>query len=233
MKPFVVSSHVFTRISSISLGLFLIFSILACQNNRQEQNNHSSSEEPDSNKVLSLQQQWDTLSDGNLTDWKQYYQQYDSSFHLAHFQAGDSIHINPMKATAKASYDPDFNPIYTSFLIYAPSKNKYIDIDSYFWFPDEKGEPAFEADQEVSLVDLEQKSSTRISFSGPSERIEQVTWLNEQEVLLLGINYEKQPYIQHLNLKTNHGRLYHYPSSIPGTHDYLLNRIHEGLDNAK
>lgn len=90
-----------------------------------------------------------------------------------------------MPGSVPGSFDKTFNPVYNPFLIYAPDKQKYVDIDSYQWFIDNEGERSFSPDQEINLVDLKHKKVARIAFRGPSQWVEDAFWKNDSTVCLL------------------------------------------------
>ena len=102
-------------------------------------------------------------------------------------------------------------------------------MDSYLWSLGKEDNIDFSVDQEINLVDLKTDSVTRIAFFGPSYRVEEVVWLDNQRVLLLGIGDGNQPFVQQIDLNALSGRVYTYPDSIDIQDQYLEQRIQSRL----
>lgn len=204
--------------------LFFGLIIISCRHETGEQANRGEEDrywESENFHPKVLEQRDDPV----LHKWSQFYQQVDTAFRLAAFVPDDSVTVSPMKGTIKSVNDPDFDPLYSEFLIYAPDNSRYIDIDSYLWRLNASGDLDFEVDQEINLVDVETDSITRVGFLGPSYRIEEVVWLDESHILLLGNQEGNQPYLQQLDLNTFQGRIFRYPTKIHSKKDYYLQRI--------
>src|SRR5690625_1624139 len=69
----------------------------------------------------------------NLERWTEYYESIDADFELKKFEIISTSALEKMKGTIPGNFDEDFDPIYESLLIYSPSGEKYIDLDSYHW----------------------------------------------------------------------------------------------------
>lgn len=195
--------------------------IISCRNEKNNQEEPNSYSESEYLQPEELEQLDDTV----LHRWSQFYQQEDTAFRLSAFVPGDSVTVSPMKGTIKTVNDPGFDPLYSEFLIYSPDNRRYIDFDSYLWHLNANGDPDFEVDQEINLVDVQTDSVTRIGFLGPSYRIEDVIWLDESRVLLLGNQEGNQPYLQQLDLTTFEGIVFRYPTKIHSENEYHLQRI--------
>lgn len=204
-------------------------SFLACQNQSTEQSESVESGDAESEDEFFLSEVLTDRKDSTLLRWSHFYQTQDSIFELSAFVPEDSVHVSPMKGTVKAISDPAFHAVYTPFLIFSPDSSRYIDIDSYLWTLDAYGDPSFEADQEINLIDMKTDSVTRVGFLGPSLRIEEVIWLDDTNLVLLGNQDGDRPFIQKLNLETFAGRKYLYPRRIHRDGDYIERRIRHHL----
>src|SRR5690554_7486346 len=69
----------------------------------------------------------------------------------------------------------------------------YLDIDSYNWSVDNEGVAQFEADQEINLVDLKEKTVNRVAFFGPSHRIDDAFWVSDSIFVLLETGSDNRP----------------------------------------
>src|SRR5699024_2646435 len=129
-------------------------------------------------------------------------------------------------------YEKDFDSIYTDFLIYNPSENKYLDFDSYYWQiseKEDKKEILYNADQEINVIDLKDSTVNRIAFRGPSFTVENAFWKNENTVILLEGTYESSPNINVIDLEENKIYSYSYPDTINKRSHYTEKRIQEKL----
>jgi hypothetical protein len=141
-------------------------------------------------------------SDPTLQNWLSYYQKIYSEVKLGSFKFTSSDSLRITSGHILGNYDPDFDPVYSNFLIHSEDQKKYIDIDSYLWSIGDDGAVLFSADQEINLVDIDNKSVSRVAFRGPSQWVEDAFWQNDETVVLLENNYDYQPVITVLNLKT-------------------------------
>src|SRR5699024_11163243 len=129
-------------------------------------------------------------------NWKKYYQSMQEDFDLKKFELVATSDLEIMKGSISAKYEKDFDSIYTDFLIYNPSENKYLDFDSYYWQiseKEDKKEILYNADQEINVIDLKDSTVNRIAFRGPSFTVENAFWKNENTVILLEGTYESSP----------------------------------------
>lgn len=230
-ETFKMIRHSYFTITSTFLfsALVLMFLMQSCrhQNPKDEQ---SDAEQDDASSVEQLDQpSWIKKPDSAFLTWQRFYQEHDSNFRSSRFTAKDSLRISPIQGTVKTIHDRDFDPVYANFLVYAPDSSRYIDMDSYLWSLGKEDNIDFSVDQEINLVDLKTDSVTRIAFFGPSYRVEEVVWLDNQRVLLLGIGDGNQPFVQQIDLNALSGRVYTYPDSIDIQDPYLEQRIQSRL----
>jgi len=100
------------------------------------------------------------------------------------------------------------------------------------WTIDENGEPSFSPDQEINLVNIENKTVNRIAFRGPSQWIEDAYWNDNSTIVLLENNYEKQPVITIINLKIGLVRNFKYNETLDFETDYTNKRFKQkGITN--
>jgi hypothetical protein len=88
--------------------------------------------------------------------------------------------------------DKAFYASYGPFLKYSPDSSMFIDLDSYNIEirKDSKGRyigSELGPDCEVSLVDIEGGKKTRLVFLGPGGSIEDGIWLDNQTLVLMGV----------------------------------------------
>lgn len=156
----------------------------------------------------------DILKDISTTDWFQYYKKFNPDFNPDLFKLQQTSEINYQKATVAILHDDEFNEIYIPFLIFNKSKTHYLDFDSYHWFVDEHGNVSFEADQQLALVNVKEKTAKQIGFYGPSYQIEDAFWKGDSVAVLLGNSYEKVPFLQKFNFKENTVKHYQYADTL-------------------
>ena len=164
-----------------------------------------------------------------LNIWLNDYIKADKNFSLNNFSFISEDTISFMQGNIFAQFDEEFNSVYLPFLIYNKNKQKYIDIDSYKWTVDEDDEIIFSADQEIDLVDLQNKTVTRIGFEGPSQWVEEAYWESDSVVVLLENNYENIPVIARLNINNGVIKSFRYNSAISTEVYYPEKRITEKI----
>ncbi len=84
---------------------------------------------------------------------------------------------------------------YGRFLKYSPDSSYFIDLDSYNihiskdskgnWIGEELG-----PDTEVSLINPSTKEKTRLIFLGPGSSVEDAQWLDDENIVLMGVQEE-------------------------------------------
>lgn len=163
-------------------------------------------------------------SDAN-SPWFGYYQNQNPDFtkDLFELKGKDSIVYRP--GTVKILHEKGFNEVYEPFLIFNKSKTKYLDLDSYHWFPLPDGSAAFEADQQIVLVDTKARTAKQIAFFGPSFTIEDAYWKGDTVAVLLGNSYEKVPFMLKYNFEKKQIQNFQYPDTLVFTIPYSKIRL--------
>ncbi len=142
-------------------------------------------------------------SNATFRNWINHYKSEDESFSMGNFNLEESKKLETQSGNVKGNFEPEFDKTYEPFLIYNPSKTFYLDIDSYNWDLDSEGVAQFEADQEVNLVNLKDKTVSRVAFFGPSYWVDDAFWVSDSIFILLQNNDENIPEISTYNLKDN------------------------------
>lgn len=167
-----------------------------------------------------------TYKNETLKNWKDYYKNMDADFSLEKFEEENHADIDTIPASIKATYDADFDSIYQDFLIYNSDNRKYIDIDSYKWQKSSSSdELMFNPDQEIAVINEEDKTKTRIAFRGPSYQVEDAFWKNDSLVVLLENSDEKIPIINLINLNTLKNTTYYYQDTLAQESEYYKERL--------
>lgn len=202
--------------------LLLPFLFFACYENKPTNTEPKESVAKDT--VLSY------VGDNNATlqKWVSYYQTIDPSFAVDKFKFSTSTNTEYVAGNIYGIFDKKFDKVYTDFLIYSPNKQQYIDMDSYQWTVD-KNELLFEADQEINLVDIPQKTVKRIGFRGASGWVDDAYWKNDSIVVLLENTADKVPVINEINVKTGNELTFVYSDTLKQNSDYSKKRIEETL----
>jgi hypothetical protein len=138
-----------------------------------------------------------------------------SKFRMMNSWKEDSLYITPFEPTA------DFYEIYKPYLKYSPDNTMFIDLDSYNLTveKDKNGQKiAIESgpDTEVSLVDVKSNKKTRLVFLGPGSSIEDGSWIDNDNLILLGFQESgnasnKVPVIYRYHLPTTTFYIYEMP----------------------
>jgi hypothetical protein len=164
-------------------------------------------------------------SDTTLNDWVSYYQKKEPNFSLNKFEFKSIDTLNIIPGNVVAIFDSSFEKIYSNFLIYQNSREKYIDFDSYSWVLDKNGDLLFSPDQEINLVDINKKTVHRIAFRGPSQWVENIFWNNDSTVVLLENNYDKQPVITKIDLTKKSIKTFIYLDQLDFESEYSKRRF--------
>lgn len=135
------------------------------------------------------------FSDSIFNRWFNYYKINYPDFSLSNFELQNSKALNIIPGTVYGKFDEEYDSMYNQFLIYNSDSTRYIDIDSYNWSKDEKGQRLNSPDQEINLIDLGSKSVKRIDFVGSNEWVEDAFWENDSTIVLLKNNYDRSPII--------------------------------------
>ena len=181
------------------------------------------SEEPEIEKSALA----DVGTNSTFQQWLKYFRQNGADLSMVNFNLEKNRKLELMNGNIKAIFDSGFQEFYEPFLIYNPSKTMYLDIDSYHWTLDKEGMPLFEADQEINLVNLKEKTVNRVAFFGPSYWVDDAFWVSDSIFILLENNFDNQPDIQVFNLKENIISQYSYSDSTrrPIEPAYILERL--------
>ena len=136
-----------------------------------------------------------------LNSWLSHYRKTNPDFEVEKFTVSGKSEITYYPSNMRVLNEKGFNEIYKPFLVFNESKTHYLDFDSYQWAIAADGRASFEADQEVALVDYQNKTAQRIAFFGPSYNVEDAYWEGDSVAVLLGNSYEKVPFIMKYNFK--------------------------------
>ena len=154
--------------------------------------------------------------------WDEFYSKDDLTFSIDSFQLIDTIAGELYTSTANLS--DTFFKCYSKLIIYNDDSSKFIDPLSYSLIveADSKGKlhaRGGEVDHEVSVVDIDKKTRTRLLFCGPSCEIQKAFWYNDQIVGIMGLSSEYSdeyftPMIWFVNINNGITIPYEYHSNI-------------------
>ena len=158
-----------------------------------------------------------TITENDITaahPWFSYFKEENPNFDADAFKLTQNSPINYQKSTITILNQKGFNEIYKPFFVFNESGTQYLDFDSYQWelLPD--GSAGFEADQQVALVDYQNKKVRQIAFFGPSYWIEDAYWKGDSVAVLLGNSYEKVPFIMKYNFNKNEVKHFEYSDTL-------------------
>ena len=108
-----------------------------------------------------------------------------SKFKMTNTWQDDSLLITDFRPSI------NFYDSYKTLLKYSPDSSMFIDLDSYNLDVHRESNGkiiAIEAgpDTEVSLVDVKSKKKTRLVFLGPGNSIEEGSWIDKENLVLMG-----------------------------------------------
>ena len=178
------------------LFITLILALASCSNNEQANNTHgitdstsledSMSVEPENNQLTET-----SISTLNNSGIYKFAKDKSPEFEWKKFQLVRFWNLDDAAATENFTPEKSYYQAYGSFLKYAPDSLKFIDLDSYNidirknkdgrLIGYEQG-----PDVEVSLVDLKKNQKKRLLFLGPGNSIEDATWIDNDNLLLIG-----------------------------------------------
>lgn len=161
-------------------------------------------------------------------EWNKYYLSRKSGFKNTDFIVSPAINNEFPKGTIYATFNKEFDRTYLPFLVYSPNKEQYVDFNSYHWTLVD-GEPQFEVDQEINLVDTENKTIRRIAFCGSEELVEDVYWQDENTVILLKMIEGNTPQITSIDLKAQTSKSYTSVYKLDSPSEYSKMRIRSGI----
>ncbi|NLN33507.1 MAG: hypothetical protein GX159_07930 [Flavobacteriaceae bacterium] len=219
---------------SYSLSIFLAVFLISCSEKKDEPISELSVpavepietiEEGETSSVSDLE------SHPSFQNWLGFYQTSAPEMSMGNFNLSDVQKLEILPGSVPGNFDPEFDETYAPFLIFNPSKTMYLDIDSYNWSVDNEGVAQFEADQEINLVDLKEKTVNRVAFFGPSYRIDDAFWVSDSIFVLLETGSDNRPGIMTYNLKDNSIYIFQHSEEIsPSDKEYIQSRLEkEGL----
>lgn len=196
------------------LGILWVFFFFSCVNKEEESEKRAA--EPAAAREGREIQQW--FSSPVLGEWFHRLQQEDSTLKETGFLLGskDSLQIN----VAEQQFGEEDWRIYQPYFFYAPGKDKAVDLYSYGTMPVKQGDGSVklehgEADNEVSLVDVQKRTKRRLLFSGPGTVYQSAAWVGDSVVVITGTsdaNEENQqlPVIWEINFLDSTVKIFNY-----------------------
>jgi hypothetical protein len=164
----------------------------------------------------------ETISFFNQSGFSDFARSKDPGFDWSNFRMTDSwkedsLYITPFTPT------PDYYSTYKRLLRYSPDSTMFIDLDSYSLAveKDRNGKlVAIETgpDTEVSLVNPKTREKTRLVFLGPGNSIEEGSWIDNENLVLMGFHEKdntgsKLPIIWRYHIPTTTFSIYEMPDS--------------------
>lgn len=202
------------------LTLSVIILFFSCSE-KEVQNNNVPSRTIEVKPINTVQNE----KNNSPENWLNFYRTINPEFKLDNFKPNEIQTVNFSETSTLAKFDKNFNHVYEPFLIYSPDKTKYLDFDSYNWSIAEDGNPGFEADQEVMLVNLNAKTKYRIAYFGPSYRIEDGYWKSDSKAVLLGNSDENIPFCIEMNFENKKSQYFMYQDTLQSTAKYRQIRL--------
>lgn len=213
------TKHLLIKIRILASILLLSLVTSAC--------NEPSKKTSTKNAVAATQKSYFRDNHPTFQKWKNYYSSLDPKLSGIAFIQSSEQKQEDIPGTVHATFDKEFDPVYLPFLVYSPDKSRYIDFDSYQWSLI-NGEPQFEVDQEVNLVDTKNKTVRRIAFRGPSAVIEEVYWKNNATVVMLE-NFDSVPIIHVIDLVKKTEKTYTGTMKVKAQSAYFTLRLQDKL----
>ena len=168
-----------------------------------------------------------SLEEISSTEWFQYYKSLNLNFRAERFQLQTTSEINYQSSNVITVNQKNFDKVYLPFLVYNKSKTQYLDFDSYQWVLLEDGSAAFEADQPIALINVNNNEARQIAFFGPSYWIEDAYWKEDSAVVLLGNSYDKVPFVMKYNFDKNTVQNYQYTDTLKFKTNYTNIRLNK------
>ena len=116
------------------------------------------------------------------------------NFELKDFSRKNDYQFENIKSGEFTEIDK-FYSIYKPIITFSEDKTKFIDIySSQLGLYKENGKlnSAIEVDQQISLVNLKNKTWNRILFLGSSSWIDEIIWLDNKEFMLVGVEEKNE-----------------------------------------
>lgn len=204
-----------------SLHILLLLILFSCSEKQKPSNAAST---PQSSGTI-IKEKKVEKPDSALIAWFEFYYKENPGFDADKFVQTSSSAITYSPSPVAILNSKGFNEIYKPFFVFNKSGTKYIDFDSYQWFVAKDGSASFEADQQVALVDLKEKTALQIAFFGPSYRIEEAFWKGDSTAVLLGNSYEKVPFMMKFNFQKNTVQHFQYSDTLKFERPYSQMRL--------
>lgn len=187
----------------ISILVLFGFLIISCSDKNEQPVSDESLTKIDSADLEEDSEPMSFEANPTMKGWLDFYKKENPEMGLGNFELEKTTKLDMMEGSVSGIFDPEFDSVYTPFLVFNPSRTMYIDLDSYNWVLDKDGNAMFEPDQEVNLVNLNDKTIKRIGFYGPSHWAEDAFWMNDSVFVLLENSDQNETSFQLINLQEN------------------------------
>jgi hypothetical protein len=199
---------IFKKSSHIFFALFAIAAI-SCNNNDQQSSKKINDEAKDSVAVMPVVDY--------LPAWKNYMTKAIPEFSVKNFSA---TYNSPWENFGPTPVNGKDLALYKSYLAYNADSSKAVDVYSYNLLLRNKngrvtamqGDP----DSQINLIDLKNKTSQRIFFTGPSAAFWDAKWIDDNSILVAGTE-ENEPAYWVINVIEKNVQQYQYEDSITVT----------------
>lgn len=178
---------------------------------------------------------------GSLRPWVEFYQKKNTAFDIGNMAYTATQKSKLLSTPFDMNSNKDFNEQYGKWLIASPDNKRLLDLYSYnlVMERDKKGKwecRGLNSDSEVSLIDPSAKTKTRLLFMGPGTTIENGFWLDNDNVVVVGITINNQynapnPVLWQINIPQNEIDQFDYLDNlkIPTLDSYLKEQRFKGL----
>lgn len=155
------------------------------------------------------------------SSWDNYYRHNNISFSMDSFMRADTIISDLLIRSAEL--DKDFYEQFSSLIVYNEDSTLFLDAYSYSMIVEKKDGKLYarggEVDNEVSVVNPDSKTRTRIFFCGPSCIIQKVFWHNKNIAGIMGLTSEDSdeyytPVVWFVNVNNGVTIPYYYNNNI-------------------
>lgn len=153
----------------------------------------------------------------NLIQWSQRMKKKDSQFSVSHFSKAQE---EPLQEQPGKSFSEEEWKSFQPYFVFSPDHTLAIDLYSYGNVSGKKsGDPTEleggDPDSEVSLVNVKNRTKTRLLFAGPGTTFQQAAWIGDSVILITGISdanaeNEMKPVLWKIDLKEQTLNPYEY-----------------------
>jgi hypothetical protein len=171
-------------------------------------------------------------SNETLQKWVNYYKSHDTNFSLDNFISAGEWTIDEIQGNVCGIFDECFERNLANLMVFSPDKKRYIDLDSYAISLDENNVAYLDADCEVNVVDIENRTVTRVAFYAIDigGEIDDAFWENNSKVVLLETIYYDIPdkcsvSISIIDLSTKKAQGFDYKNTLNFKSDYYMQRL--------